>query len=50
MVFLSVDRFETLVPTGNELALSILPQEPAESNRKAANGRRPICRFLRRYE
>lgn len=27
MLFLSVDRFEILVPTGNELALSILPQD-----------------------
>ncbi len=36
IVFLSVDRFEILVPTGNELASSILPQERAESNRKAA--------------
>lgn len=27
MVFLSVDRFETLVPTGNELVLSIVPQK-----------------------
>jgi len=31
MVFLSVDRFEILVPTGNELALSILPQERVAS-------------------
>lgn len=27
MVFLNVDRFEILVPTGNEQALSILPQD-----------------------
>ena len=51
IVFLSVDRFEILVPTGNELALGILPQDRRRfqiEKRQMVGG--PFCHSLRRYE